>query len=110
MQVVFAPGAIVWHPARAAGREFLGKVWEVHRRHGARESRARRRPITVSHEMVAREIEAAGGVAKDLMTVLETDSEHRVGQKLDDLPAHFEKFFLGQKRPLFSVLRKDAVP
>jgi GT2 family glycosyltransferase len=40
----FVPEAAVWHPARATAGELLGKVWRVHRRHAARESRAGRRP------------------------------------------------------------------
>jgi hypothetical protein len=43
------------------------------------------------------------------MTVLEFHAEHRIGQKLDDLPAHLEKFFLGQTLPHFPD-EKDAVP
>src|SRR6218665_265974 len=37
----------------------------------------------------------AGGVAEDLMAVLELHAEHGVGQQLDHLPAHLEEFFLG---------------
>jgi GT2 family glycosyltransferase len=44
----FAPEVVVWHPARASAREFLGKVWRVHRRHAARESRVGRRPARLS--------------------------------------------------------------
>src|SRR4029453_19212440 len=41
----------------------------------------------------------AGGMAEDLVAVLQLHAEHRVGQQLDDLPAHFEKFFLGHSHP-----------
>src|SRR4051812_8795869 len=37
----------------------------------------------------------AGGMAENLMIVLEADAEHGVGQKLDHLAAHLEQFFLG---------------
>jgi glycosyltransferase involved in cell wall biosynthesis len=43
-RLVFAPDAVVGHPARSAASAFLGKYWSVHRRHGSRESRDRRRP------------------------------------------------------------------
>jgi GT2 family glycosyltransferase len=43
-RLMFEPRAVVWHPARARGREFLGKLWAVNRRHGERESREGRRP------------------------------------------------------------------
>jgi len=33
------------------------------------------------------------------MTVLEFHAEHGIGQQLDDLPTHLEKFFLGQMLP-----------
>jgi hypothetical protein len=36
-------------------------------------------------------------VAEDLVIVLEPDAEHGVGQKLNDLAAHFKEFFFGQK-------------
>src|SRR4051812_32291294 len=39
----------------------------------------------------------AGGVAEDLVIVLEPDAEHRVGEKLHNLSAHFKQFFFRQK-------------
>src|SRR5205085_4998352 len=41
----------------------------------------------------------ARGVTENLVAVLETDAEHRIGQQLHHLPAHLEQFFLGQKIP-----------
>jgi hypothetical protein len=35
------------------------------------------------------------------MAVLEADAKHCIGQQLDNLPAHLEKFFLGQMLPQF---------
>src|SRR3954470_3795846 len=49
----------------------------------------------------------AGGMPQDLMFVFQADAEHRVGEQLDHLAAHLEKFFLGQ-RHLPSDSRKRA--
>ena len=38
----------------------------------------------------------AGGMAENLVAVLEADAKHRIGQQLHYLPAHLEQFFLGQ--------------
>jgi len=50
-----------------------------------------------------------GGVAEDLMAVLETDAEHRVRQQFHHLPPHLEQFFLGQAISFCSA-RKVAEP
>jgi len=47
-RLAFSPESAVWHPARATAGEFLAKVWRVHRRHAARESRAGRRPAKLT--------------------------------------------------------------
>jgi hypothetical protein len=39
-------------------------------------------------------------MAEDLVAILELHAEHGVGQQLDHLPAHFEKFFLGHSHPV----------
>ena len=44
----FNADCAVWHPARASAGELLGKVWRVHRRHAARESRAGQRPAKLT--------------------------------------------------------------
>ncbi|VVT10881.1 conserved hypothetical protein [Sphingomonas sp. EC-HK361] len=41
----------------------------------------------------------SGRVTEDFVIILEPDAEHRVGQKLDHLAAHFEELFLGQTKP-----------
>ena len=38
----------------------------------------------------------AGGMAEDLVIVLETHAKHRIGEQLDHLPTHFEEFFFRQ--------------
>ena len=41
----------------------------------------------------------SGDMRHDLMAVFKLNPEHRIGQQLDDAPAHFEKFFLGHVIP-----------
>ena len=40
----------------------------------------------------------AGGMAQDLVIVLQPDAEHRVGKQFDHLAAHFEELFFCQIR------------
>jgi glycosyltransferase involved in cell wall biosynthesis len=42
--LVFAPDAVVLHPARETAERFLGKLWTVNRRYAERESSAGRKP------------------------------------------------------------------
>src|SRR3990170_2363310 len=48
----------------------------------------------------------AGGMAKDLVAVLQLYAEHGVGQQFNHLPAHFEEFFLSHS--FLSFFRRKA--